>query len=57
MITDSLMTPTYIDDIANGLKYLFNNYKPETYHMVGNQSISPLRLRYLWQKLLISIRN
>ena len=41
MITDSLMTPTYIDDIANGLKYLFNNYKPETYHMVGNQSISP----------------
>ena len=41
MITDSLMTPTFIDDIANGLKYLFNNYKPEIYHLVGNQSISP----------------
>ncbi|MFA6017395.1 MAG: SDR family oxidoreductase [Patescibacteria group bacterium] len=41
MITNSLMTPTFIDDIANGLKYLFNNYKPEIYHLVGGQSISP----------------
>ncbi len=41
MITDSLMTPTFIDDIAFGLKYLFNNYKPEIYHLVGSQSISP----------------
>jgi len=41
MIINSLMTPTFIDDIANGLKYLFNNYKPETYHLVGSQSISP----------------
>ncbi len=41
MIADSLMTPTFIDDIANGLKYLFNNYKPEIYHLVGSQSISP----------------
>mgnify|MGYP001599288443 FL=1 len=41
IITDSLMTPTFIDDIAHGLKYLFNNYKPEIYHLVGSQSISP----------------
>jgi dTDP-4-dehydrorhamnose reductase len=41
MITDSLMTPTYIDDIAYGLKYLFNNYSPEIFHLVGSQSISP----------------
>ena len=41
MITDSLMTPTFIDDIANGLEYLFNNYQPEIYHLVGSQSISP----------------
>lgn len=41
MITDSLMTPTFIDDIAYGLKYLFNNYKPEIFHLVGNESISP----------------
>lgn len=41
MITDSLMTPTFIDDIAFGLKYLFNNYSPEVFHLVGSQSISP----------------
>ncbi len=41
MITDSLMTPTFIDDIAFGLKYLFNNYSPETYHLVGTDSLSP----------------
>ncbi|MEK7597510.1 MAG: sugar nucleotide-binding protein [Patescibacteria group bacterium] len=41
MITDSLMTPTFIDDIAYGLRYLFNNYSPEIYHLVGSQSLSP----------------
>ena len=41
MITDSLMTPTFIDDIAYGLKYLFNNYSAETFHLVGSQSHSP----------------
>ncbi|MEK7096716.1 MAG: NAD(P)-dependent oxidoreductase [Patescibacteria group bacterium] len=41
MITDSLMTPTFIDDIAYGLKYLFNNYSPEAYHLIGSDSISP----------------
>ncbi|MFA6532821.1 MAG: sugar nucleotide-binding protein [Patescibacteria group bacterium] len=41
MITDSLMTPTFIDDIAYGLKYLFNNYSPEIFHLVGSESISP----------------
>lgn len=41
MITNSLMTPTFIDDIAYGLKYLINNYSPEIFHLVGRQSISP----------------
>ena len=41
MITDSLMTPTFIDDIAYGLKYLFNNYSPKIFHLVGSESISP----------------
>lgn len=40
-ITDSLMTPTFIDDIAYGLKYLFNNYSPEIYHLIGSDSLSP----------------
>lgn len=41
MIIDSLMTPTFIDDIAFGLKYLFNNYSPEIYHLIGSDSLSP----------------
>lgn len=41
MIANSLMTPTFIDDIAFGLKYLFNHYSPEVFHLVGSQSISP----------------
>lgn len=41
MVTDSLMTPTFIDDIAYGLKYLFNNYSPKIFHLVGSESISP----------------
>lgn len=41
MITDSLMTPTFIDDIAFGLKYLFNNFSPEIFHLVGANFLSP----------------
>lgn len=41
MITDSLMTPTFIDDIAYGLKYLFKNYSPEIFHLTGGKAISP----------------
>lgn len=41
MITDSLITPTFIDDIAYGLKYLFHNYTAEIFHLVGGSSLSP----------------
>lgn len=41
MITDSLMTPTFIDDIAYGLKFLFNNYSSGIFHLVGSKSLSP----------------
>lgn len=41
MIADSLMTPTFIDDIASGLKHLMTNYSPEVYHLVGKESLSP----------------
>ena len=40
-ITDSLFTPTYIDDIALGLRYLMNNFSAETFHLIGSDSISP----------------
>lgn len=41
MITDSTMTPTYIDDIAYALKHLMNNFSPEVFHIVGSKSYSP----------------
>ena len=41
MVTDSTMTPTFIDDIAYGLKYLVNNYSPDVFHLVGADSLSP----------------
>lgn len=40
-ITDSVFTPTFIDDIAYGLRYLFNNYSPEIFHLVGSSSLTP----------------
>jgi len=44
MVTDSSITPTYIDDIAYALKYLMNNFKPEIYHIVGAKSYSPFEV-------------
>lgn len=41
MVTDSLITPTFIDDIAYALKYLFKNFSPEIFHLVGADSLSP----------------
>lgn len=40
-ITDSVFTPTFIDDIANGLQYLCNNFSPEIFHLVGGSSLTP----------------
>jgi len=47
MITDSLMTPTFIDDIAFGLKYLFNNHSNDIFHLVGADSLSPYKASLL----------
>lgn len=41
MVTDSLFTPTYIDDIAYSLDYLMNHFSPEIFHIVGGNSLSP----------------
>ncbi len=50
LITNSLMTPTFIDDIAYGLKYLVNNYSPEIFHLTGSQSYSPYDLGLIVSK-------
>ena len=41
MMTDSLITPTFIDDIAYAMKYLLVNFTPEIFHIVGADSLSP----------------
>lgn len=41
-INDQIMTPTYIDDIAHSLNYLIHHYSPQTYHIVGSDSLSGL---------------
>lgn len=50
MITNSLMTPTFIDDIAYGLKYLINNFSNDIIHLVGSQSLSPYEAAILVAK-------
>ncbi len=40
-ITDSIITPTFIYDFSFALKYLINNFSPETFHLVGGDSLSP----------------
>lgn len=44
MISDAAMTPTFIDDIAHGLKHLMKNFKPEIYHLVGGKSYTPFEV-------------
>lgn len=41
MVADSIITPTFIDDIAYSLKYLLENFDTRTYHLVGADSLSP----------------
>jgi len=41
MVKDSLITPTYIDDIAFGLLHLIEHFAPKIFHIVGAQSLSP----------------
>ncbi|MBP6993756.1 NAD(P)-dependent oxidoreductase [Candidatus Woesebacteria bacterium] len=41
MVTDSLITPTFIDDIVMGLGYLIEHYSPNIFHLVGADSMSP----------------
>lgn len=41
MVADSIITPTFIDDIVFAFKFLFNNYSVNTFHIVGTNSYSP----------------
>ncbi len=41
MVTDMSFTPTFVDDIAFGLKHLITHYSPEIFHLVGSSTLSP----------------
>src|SRR3989339_260349 len=41
MVSDSLITPTFIDDIAYALKHLMQNYTNEVFHINGGGALSP----------------
>lgn len=41
VVTDSMFTPTFIDDISYGLKHLLNNFDTKIYHLVGSMDLSP----------------
>jgi dTDP-4-dehydrorhamnose reductase len=41
MITDHIMTPTFIDDIANALDILIRLEQKGIFHVVGSQAITP----------------
>jgi len=51
MVKDSLITPTHIDDFVFGLKYLIKNFRPDIFHLVGNNSLSPFEAGILIAKL------
>lgn len=50
MISDSIITPTFTDDIAFALKHLFFHFSPEVYHLVGPTSASPFDAAHLVAK-------
>lgn len=42
LISDQMVTPTYIDDVVNGIDFLvLNNVSSEKLHLVGASSLSP----------------
>lgn len=40
-LTDHIFTPTFIDDIAEGLRLFFQKGITGTFHLVGSQSLTP----------------
>lgn len=44
MITDHIMVPTFIDDIANALDVLIQREEKGIFHVVGSESLTPYEL-------------
>lgn len=50
MVTDHIMTPTFIDDIAKGIKLLMDQDQKGIFHLVGSQPITPYETAMLIAK-------
>ncbi|MFH0864188.1 MAG: NAD(P)-dependent oxidoreductase [Candidatus Gottesmanbacteria bacterium] len=46
LVKDEIITPTFIDDIANALDFLINKKATGIYHVVGSSSHTPLEIAY-----------
>jgi dTDP-4-dehydrorhamnose reductase len=44
LFIDQITTTTFVDDIANGLKYFFDNKPEGTFHLVGSSCQSPYEM-------------
>jgi dTDP-4-dehydrorhamnose reductase len=42
-LTDHVFTPTFIDDIADSLRFIFNKKIEGIYHVVGSNSLTPYK--------------
>ncbi|MBI4999596.1 NAD(P)-dependent oxidoreductase, partial [Candidatus Gottesmanbacteria bacterium] len=51
MVTDEIITPTFIDDIAYALDVLIKNDARGTYHLVGSSSHTPFEIAHLIAKI------
>jgi len=51
MVKDSVITPTFIDDICFALEHLLINYSPEIFHLVGKNALSPYEAGLLIAKI------
>lgn len=51
MFADQQITPTFIDNIARGLDYFFENRPEGIYHLVGSTSLSPYRMALMTARL------
>lgn len=44
LIADQVITPTFIDDIVNGLDFLLSKNASGVYHLTGSSSVSPMQI-------------
>lgn len=44
LVFDQIITPTFIDDIVNGISFMLQNEKTGVFHLTGSSSLSPKQI-------------